>query len=158
MALPPFSKRFNDPSDRAFREGRRPGDRSQLGPYPSAITDPRDFANAFINKKNNPISDGFWKQVFSQDTANQSQEKINLASQSDEPAFPGPMNELAKDFLAKYSGPGGAIERGLIEPDRAVSKDTLARFAQEPAASRINSKDPNTAGTSQFAGAGGINV
>jgi hypothetical protein len=158
MALPPFSRRFDDPADRAFREGRRPGDRSQLGPYPSAITDPRDFANAFISKKNNPIGDGFWQQVFSQDAADASQEKINTAFKFGEPNFPGPMNALAKDFLFKYSGPGGAIERGLIEQDRAVSRDNLARFVQEPAASRINSKDQNTAGTSQFAGAGGINV
>jgi len=158
MALPPFSRRFDDPADRAFRSGARPGDRNQLGPFPSAIQDPRDFANAFINKKNNPIGDSFWQQVFSQETADQSTEKIKQASLVDEPRFPEPLNALAKDFLTKYRGPGGAVERGLVEQDRYIAGDMLAKFAQEPAASRMNTKEPNTASTSQYPGAGGVNV
>ena len=158
MALPPFSRRFDDPADRAFRAGARPGDRNQLGPFPSAIQDPRDFANAFINKKNNPVGDAFWQQVFSQETADQSTEKIKQAALVDEPRFPEPLNNLAKDFLVKYSGPGGAVERGLIEQDRYIAGDMLAKYAQEPAASRMNTKDPNTASTSQYPGAGGVKV
>jgi hypothetical protein len=68
------------------------------------------------------------------------------------------LNQLSRDFLAKYSGPGGAVERGLIEPDRAISRQSLSRFAQEPAASRINTKDQNTASDSKFAGAGGVKI
>lgn len=158
MALPPFNKRRDNPADKAFAKGDRPADRSQLGPFPSAITDPRDFKNEFISQRFNPDKRDFWQQVFSQETADLSQEKLNLAYQTNEPNFPEPMNQLARDFLAKYSGPGGAIDRGLVEPDRAVSSQSLAAFAQEPAASRINTKDQNTAGTSRFAGSGGVSV
>lgn len=150
--------RNDGPEDTAFVGGRGPADRSQIGPYPSAITDPRDFKNSFINQKFNPSGATFWQQAFSQDTAKLSQEKINHASQTDEPNFPDPLNQLSKDFLAKYSGPGGAVDRGLVEPDRAVSRQALARFAQEPAASRMNTKDQNTASDSKFAGAGGVKV
>jgi hypothetical protein len=156
--LPPFSKRRDGPADKAFVEGRRPADRSQLGPYPSAIDDPRDFKNEFISQRFNPGEREFWQQVFAQETANQSQEKLNQSSLTDEPNFPGPMNDLARDFLMKYSGPGGAVDRGLIEPDRYISRDTVAPLTREPVAIRINTKDPNTAGSSRFAGSGGVNV
>ena len=155
MVFPGKIKRNDGPEDTAFMEGRGPADRSQLGPYPSAVTDPRDFKNSFISQKFNPDKSTFWQQVFSQDTANSSQEKINRISQTNEPNFPEPLNQLSRDFLTKYSG---AVERGLIEPDRAISKQALAVFAQEPAASRINTKDQNTASDSKFAGAGGGKV
>jgi hypothetical protein len=158
MVFPGKIKRVDGPEDTAFMEGRGPADRSQLGPYPSAVTDPKDFKNSFISQKFNPDKSTFWQQVFSQETANLSQEKINRSSQTDEPNFPDPLNQLSRDFLAKYSGPGGAVERGLIEPDRAISRQSLSRFAQEPAASRINTKDQNTASDSKFAGAGGVKV
>jgi hypothetical protein len=155
MVFPGKIKRVDGPEDTAFMEGRGPADRSQLGPFPSAVTDPKDFKNSFINQKFNPDKSTFWQQTFSQETANLSQEKINRASQTDEPNFPDPLNTLSRDFLVKYSN---AIERGLIEPDRAVSSQSLARFAQEPAASRINTKDQNTASDSKFAGAGGVKI
>jgi len=158
MVFSEKSIRNDGPEDTAFAEGRGPADRSQIGPYPSVITDPRDFKNSFINQKFNPSGSDFWQQAFSQDTAKLSQEKISRASQTDEPNFPDPLNQLSRDFLAKYSGPGGAVERGLIESDRAVSRQSLARFAQEPAASRMNTKDQNTAGDSKFAGAGGVKI
>jgi hypothetical protein len=157
MALSPFNKTFTNAKDDAFRSGVRPGDRNQLGPFPSAIEDPRDFSNALINKTNNPDRETFWQQVFSQETANQSSEKIKQAALSDEPRFPEPMNALAKDFLAKYWGPAGAVQRGLVGKDY-VARDMLAKYVQEPAASRMNTKDPNTASTSQYPGAGGVNV
>ena len=155
MVFPGKIKRNDGPEDTAFMEGRGPADRSQLGPYPSAVTDPRDFKNSFISQKFNPDKSTFWQQVFSQDTANLAQEKLNCISQTNEPNFPEPLNQLSRDFLTKYSG---AVERGLIEPDRAISKQALAVFAQEPAASRINTKDQNTASDSKFAGAGGVKV
>jgi len=158
MAAPKSFTRNNGPDDRAFLEGRGPADRSQIGPFPSAITDPKDFKNAFISQRFNPEKSTFWQQAFSQETADLSQQKINEAAQSDAPNFPESLNTLSRDFLSKYSGPDGAIQRGLIEPDRAISKYSVVAFAQEPAASRINTKDPNTAGDSKFAGAGGVKV
>lgn len=152
MALPPFIKRRDSPADKAFVAGDRPADKSQLGPFPSAVTDPRDFKNEFIGQRFNPGKKEFWQQVFSQETADASQEKLNLAYQTNEPNFPEPMNQLARDFLAKYSGPGGAIDRGLVPLERAVLSQSLAVFAQEPAGSSINTYSPETAGTSQFPG------
>lgn len=147
MVLPAFSKDYSAPFSRAFREGRFPGENNQLGPYPTS-SDPKDFASSFASKfKFNPDKSSFWQQVFSQDVANQSQEKINLGAQSDFPSFTDPgNNQLAQDFLAKYSGPGGAVERGLIAPEDAISKESLAALASQPAAARMNTTAKDTAG------------
>lgn len=154
--LPPFSKRRDDPADKAFAEGRRPGDRNQLGPYPSAIGSVQDFKNEFISQRFNPDKKDFWQQAFSQETATQSQAKLNIASLSDEPNFPEPLNTLARDFLMKYSGPGGAIDRELIDPGSAITKDTIAPLTREPVALRIGDRDPNVVG--KFPGSGGVSV
>lgn len=147
MVLPAFSKDYSDPFSRAFREGRSPDENNQLGPYASR-PNPKDFAASFAGQfKENPSKLAFWQQAFSQDTANQSQEKINLGSQSDLPSFKDPNdNQLAQDFLTKYSGPGGAIDRGLIAPEDAISKESLASLASQPAAARMNTTSKDTAG------------
>jgi hypothetical protein len=146
MAAPLFNKRVEDPADLAFREGRRPGDNNRLGPNQNAITNPKDFANAFVQMRFNPDSKTFWNSsVFGSDVAGASQDKINRAGSTDYPAFTDPRdNTFAWDFLNKYSGPGGAIERGLVEPERAVTKEGLARLMTQPAALGSTQKDPNT--------------
>lgn len=142
---PRFSIRSN-PLDEAFREGTRPGDDNRLGPNPDFITDPQKFANSFVNQKFNPKSEGFWNQVFSAETAGLSQDKINAAASTDEPNFPSyVVNQDARNFLIKYSGPGGAIERGLVEPDRAITKEVLARMTTQTATDGSSFSDPNTA-------------
>jgi hypothetical protein len=146
MVAPLFNKRFEDPQDQAFREGRRPGDNNRLGPNQTAITDPKDFANAFVQMRFNPDSKNLWNtSVFSSDTAAASQQKIDSAGSTDYPAFSDERdNTFAWDFLNKYSGPGGAIARGLVEPERAVTKEGLARLMTQPAAFGSTQKDPNT--------------
>lgn len=157
MTFRPYTKDYSNPEDQAFRAGIRPGENARLGPNQSAITNPRDFANKFVNLRFNPDAKAnLWNSnVFGSDTAAQSQGKINAAAASDSPAFMNPEdNKFAWDFLQKYSGPGGAIERGLIEPDRAITKEMLARLSTEPATFGASQKDPNTA--SKFPGESGI--
>lgn len=148
MAVPLFTKRSENPGDLAFREGRRPGDLNQLGPNPNPVFDPRDFANSFVQQKFNPDSKNFWNSsVFSSETAGLSQNKINAASQTDFSTFKDPRDDqFARDFLTKYSGPGGAIERGLVNPEDAITKERLGSLVTQYATAASNSKMKDTAG------------
>jgi hypothetical protein len=157
VAVSPFTTRSNV-FDEAFRAGERPGDKNQLGSNPTAITDPKDFANAFIKNsftaKSKEVRDSA---IFSQDTATVSQKKIDLAASTDMPGFQDPSdNQFAFDFLQKYSGPGGAIEKGLVNPEDAVTKEKLARLVTQPANFGSNERDPNT--VNKFPGAGGVKI
>ena len=159
MAFRPYTKDYTDREDQAFRSGIRPGDNARLGPNQNPITNPKDFANKFVNLRFNPDAKAnLWNSnVFGADVAAASQGKINAAASTDFPAFSNPAdNQFAWDFLVKYSGPGGAIERGLVEPDRAVTKEMLARLTTQPATFGNSQKDPNTA--SKFPGQSGISA
>lgn len=159
MAFRPFTKDYSDPSDKAFRAGVRPAENPRLGPNQGGIADPKDFADKFINLRFNPDARAnLWNSnVFGADVAASSQGKIDAAASTDSPAFSNPDdNKFAWDFLMKYSGPGGAIERGLVEPDRAITKEMLARLTTQPAALGANQRDPNT--VSRFPGESGISA
>ena len=145
MAFKSFSKDYTSPSDQAWRDGKSP-DNSTLGPYRSLSTD--SFKNKFVSElSKNPDYKNFYSgQVFGSDIAQKSQEKINNASRSSEASFVDDRNnQLANDFLAKYSE---GVARGLVEEDRAVFPENLAKLVTENATSGSNLKDPNTA--SQF--------
>lgn len=144
MVAPVFNKRYGL-DDLAFREGRRPGDGAQQGPEASGISDPRDFARYFAGRiKNNPDFRSMYDtDVFSSETAAASQEKINVAGTSD---LPKDATRFAQDFAYKYSGPGGAIERGLVKPEDAITKERLASLITQPATTGTNSKMEDTVG------------
>lgn len=144
MAAPIFNTRFDNAADKAFREGRRPGDNTRLGPNPNPITDPKDFANAFIRRTFNPNAEDPWKtSIFSAEDAANSQIKINQAATSD---LPPTADRFVKDFAYKYSGPGGAIEKGLVSPENAITKERLASLIAEPAAAGTSNKMEETVG------------
>lgn len=144
MVLQPFNKSYDTPADQAWRQGKSPY-AGTLGPNPQSATDPQSFKNDFVNRvRFNPDSKGFYSSnVFSQDTADQSQNKIDAAAGTDQPNFSNPGdNQLAKDFVGKYSQ---AVARGLIEEERAVTRGGLARLATESATAGSSERDPNTA-------------
>jgi len=147
MPAGPFSRSYDSPADKRFREGARPGDFNQLGVNKEPIFDPKQLVSKFVNLKDNPRAADFASQgSFSFDTAVQSQQKIDDLSMTDFSSFKDPRdNETARRFLMAYSGPGGAIERGLIEPERAITKEGLARLTSQPATFGSNQSDPNTA-------------
>lgn len=147
MVSNPYTKDYSNPEDQAFRAGIRPGENARLGPNQGAITDPKDFASKFVNLRFNPDARAnLWNtNVFGADTASASQGKIDTAATTDSPSFSNPEdNKLASAFLQKYSGPSGAIERGLIESDRAITKEVLARLTTQPATFGSSQRDPNT--------------
>ena len=155
MVLQPFSKDYSAPADQAWRRGDRV-DVGTLGPNPRASQDPQAFKNAFVNRiRFNPDSKSFYSSnVFAQETAARSQGKIDAAASTDQPNFINPGdNQLAQDFVSKYSQ---AVSRGLIEEDRAVTKDGLAKLVSEPATAGSSERDPNTA--NKFPGEGGTQV
>lgn len=152
MAFKTFSKNYTSPSDQALREGR-PADNSTLGPYRVTGTD--SFRNKFVSDlKKNPDFPGFYQQAFGAETAQASQNKIDTAYQSREASFVDDRNnKLANDFLAKYSQ---GVARGLVEEDRAIFPENLARLVTENATDGSNLKDPNT--TNRFPGEGGVQI
>lgn len=144
MVLPAFSKDYSSPADQAWRTGEGPY-QGTLGPNRSADTDPTAFTNRFVTElRSNPDYKNFYsKNIFSSDTAKASQDKINTSSTEDSATFKNPLdNTFANDFLSKYSE---GVARGLIEEDRAVRPDNLARLTTEPATAASSAKDPNTA-------------
>jgi hypothetical protein len=143
MLQNPFSKDYTSPADQAWRTGESP-DQGTLGPYRHADQDPASFRNSFVSKlRHNPDYKTFYSgNIYSADTAAASQQKIDTAAETSTASFKDPGNNtLANDFLTKYSQ---GVDRGLIEEDRAVKPENLARLTNEPAAARISSKDPNT--------------
>ena len=141
MAAPIFSKRFDDPADKAWRAGERPAEFNRLGADPGPISSPKDFANAFVRLQNNPDRDRFYSDSqFPYDLAQQSQQKIDAAASTDEPMFQDPAtNQRASNFLANYRN------SVMIEPDRKISSVGLGPLATQPATAGSNEKDPNTA-------------
>lgn len=149
--LPPFSKSKSSPQDQTWREGKSPYS-GTLGPNRTAS----DFTDAFVAKlRDNPDYEGFYGgSNFNQETAQLSQQKIDQAAASREPAFDNPAdNPFAKDFLAKYSE---GVARGLISEEDRVGEDKLSILASQPATAGSSEKNPNTA--NQFPGQGGIQV
>ena len=143
MAGTYFSKDYTSPSDQAWRTGESPY-QGTLGPYRRADQEPDSFKNKFVSElRANPDYKNFYEQSnFQADTAALSQQKINNQSQTPYATFLDPGDsQLANDFLTKYTE---GINRGLIEEDRAIKPDNLARLASEPAAAGISAKDPNT--------------
>ena len=152
-----FNKRTG-PADEVFASGQKPGDYNQLGPRQGqAFLSPR-FAAEFAKRlplKENPGASNLWDtNVFTSDSAEQAQQVIDQKSQTMQPAFDNDVNnQLASDFLDKYLN---GIDRGLIEPERAVYSGTLARLATQPANMGSSEKDPNTA--NKFPGASGTQI
>ena len=144
MVAPFFNKRYGL-DDLAFREGRRPGDGAQQGPEAERISDPRDFARFFAGQiKNNPDAGSMYDtDIFSAETSAASQQKINVAGATD---LPDNATRFARDFAYKYSGPGGAIERGLVKPEDAITKERLSVLMTQPATTGTNSKMEDTVG------------
>ena len=152
-----FNKRTG-PADEVFASGQKPGDYNQLGPRQGqAFLSPR-FAAEFAKRlplKENPGASNLWDtNVFTSDSAEQAQQVIDQKSQTMQPAFDNDVNnQLASDFLDKYLN---GIDRGLIEPERAVYSGTLARLATQPANMGSSERDPNTA--NKFPGASGTQI
>ena len=138
-----FSKDYTSPADQAWRTGKGP-DRGTLGPNRKSDTDSNSFKDAFVSKlRDNPGYKNFYNEsVFSDDTAELSQQKINDKSKTPDALFKDPNDtDLANAFLTRYSE---GVSRGLIQEEDAVKPENLAKFTNEPAAARISDKDPNT--------------
>lgn len=149
--LPTFSKSISSPQDQTWREGK--------SPYSGTLGRNRttsEFTDSFVAKlKDNPDYEGFYgNSSFNQETAQQSQQKINLASRTQEPVFSNPAdNPFAKDFLAKYSE---GVSKGLISEEDRVGPDKLSILVSQPATAGSSEKNPGTA--NQFPGQGGVQV
>lgn len=145
-----FNRRTNI-RDEKFLSGDSPY-KGTLGPN----RDP-DAYDAFTAKlrKENPSYDEFYSgsRTFNDVTA-LSQQKIDAAASGAGPGFPNPGdNSFAADFLAKYAE---GVQRGFVDPEEAVTSESLARMASQPATAASNERSQNTAG--RFPGASGVKV
>lgn len=141
MAFKQFSKDYTSPSDQAWRDGKSPS-MGTLGPNKGFSVD--SFRNNFVaDLRKNPDFADFSQQAFAADTAQRSQDKLNTAYKTNIATFVDDRdNNLANDFLTKYSE---GVARGLVEEDKAVFPENLAKLVTENAVSGSNLKDPNTA-------------
>lgn len=142
MAL--FTTKSN-PLDETWRAGEGPY-RGTLGPNRESDSDPVSYRSGFVaNVKDNPNFARFFADGnFSSDTAQQSQEKLNQASQNIWANFKNPAdNKFADDFLAKYSE---GVIRGIIKEEDAVDPKNLDYLVSQPAPAGSNEKSQSTVG------------
>lgn len=145
----PFSKDYTSPFDQAWRSGSYP-DAGTLGPNAAV-----EFKNTFASKLDkNPDYKGFYDSGFFQDTADQSQIKINKAAKTDKPNFKNPAdNGLAQGFLDRYLQ---GVERGLISEEDRVGPDKLSYISSQDATAGSSERSPQTA--SKFPGESGTQI
>jgi hypothetical protein len=137
--------------DEKFAEGVSPYS-GTLGPNPTADRS-KGFASE-LNRTNVHAdtfdSDGrtFWQE------APFAQQRLDMASMNPNPNFADPSdNGFAHQFLQSYRQ---GVQRGLIEPEREVRPDNLARMTTEYANQASMQSDPNTAGV--FPGQSGTRI
>lgn len=137
MAL--FQKEYDSPADQAWRTGKSPYS-GTLGPNRTADSIKNPFAAKI---KDNPDYQNFFADRTFNKVFQQSQSKIDAAATSDAPGFENPGdNSFAQSFLNSYKQ---GVMRGLIEEDRAVRPENLARLTTEPGNAGTSQRDPNTA-------------
>jgi len=154
MAAPLFGSKFESPAAKAFQARKSP-DNKTLGDYPAADADPTSFKNGWVAKiKDNPKYPGFSLAAkFPNETADLTQQKINIASGSAYSNFEDPYTKSAADsFLDKYTL---GVQKGIIAQEDAIFPENLGPLVAESATSRIASKDQNIKG--QFPSQG-VNV
>lgn len=150
MALQPFRENYDNPAKKAWRSGASPYN-GTLGP--NRTDDPTKNPFSSDVRKNPDYHDFYSNRTFYQ-VAPQSEQKILTASQTFESTFQNPGDKsFADKFLQEYSQ---GVARGLIEEDRAIRPENLARLVSETATNGSNLKDPNT--NNQFPGAGGVQI
>jgi hypothetical protein len=140
VAAPIYGTRKTSPADIAWRRGDSP-DGGTLGEFKKSDSDPKSFLNPWVAKiKDNPDYRDFYTGAkFPDETAAMSQQKIDIASQSAYSDFPDPRNKFAADrFLDAYSL---SVQRGLIEPEKAIFPENLRFLASESATSRIDDEN-----------------
>jgi hypothetical protein len=140
VAAPIYGTRKTSPADVAWRRGDAP-DSGTLGEFREADADPNSFRDGWVAKmRDNPdYRDFYIGAKFPDETAAMSQQKIDIASQSAYSNFLDPQNKFAADrFLDAYSL---SVQRGLIEPEKAVFPENLRYLATESATSRINDEN-----------------
>lgn len=145
----PFSKKYTTPSDQAFRSGLSP-DNKTLGPNAAV-----NFKNTFASKfDKNPDYTGFYDTGFFQETADQSQLKIDKAAKTSQPSFKDPSdNNLAKSFLDRYVQ---GVDRGLISEEDSVGPGKLSYISSQSATDGSSERSPQTA--NKFPGDSGTQI
>lgn len=151
MVNQPFTKDYSNPDDQAIRRGQLP-DSGTTGPNAPANTDPASYRNQFVSQlRKNPPSKDFYQQVFSSQSADDQQQKIDELR--DQPNFSHPGDQaLAKDFLAKYTEGG---KRGLMPLDEQINQDTIAAYQSQQPGQGIGDGNVTAASRIKYPGATG---
>ena len=150
MSPRPFQQTYDNPAEKAWRSGTSPYS-GTLGPNRTADPKKNTFA-AEVRK--NPEYQNFYSDRTFYQVAPQSEQKIQAASQTFESTFQNPGDKsFADKFLQEYSM---GVARGLIEADKAVRPENLARLVTQQATEGSNERDPNT--VNQFPGQNGVKV
>ena len=144
-----LSKKYTNPRDQAWREGKGPY-KGSLGQNKTPDDPLRDPWTAEM--RDNPDWRNFAADAytFPGETATAAQSKIDNAAWESRPSFTNPGdNAFAQNFLNSYleRGDGNSAEgRGLIEEDRIVRPENLDQVATSFATSGNAKSDPNVVG------------
>ena len=144
-----LSKKYTNPRDQAWREGKSPY-RGSLGPNKTPDDPLRDQWTAEMRDNVDWRNFAVDSYTFPGETASAAQQKIDDSAWDSEARFTNPGdNAFAKTFLDNYldRGDGNSAEgRGMIEGDRIVRHENLNQLATTFATSGNAKSDPNVVG------------
>ena len=148
IKLTNLNSRLSGPQEKAVKGGKQAAG-FLTGPTRTArnFQQPNPLVSEFLN--NNPKQESFY-QMFSGPEAQQAQFEIDNRVGFYGNTFDGANNNQAQIFLTKYysalGGANSAEGKQLIEPDRIVRPENLAKLSSQPAAGSGGIQDPNVAG------------
>jgi len=148
----PFDQNRTNPDEQAFAKGASI-DAGTLGLYPRSSTDPGSYRDKFVSQlRKNPPAKNFYQQVWSADSVQDVQKKID--GLNDQPNFFNPGDQaIAKDFLSKYTE---GISRGLLPEDESVSQKTIASLQTQQPGQGVNNQEVTVADRLNYPGKSGI--
>jgi hypothetical protein len=155
MAAGLFDRDYTKPDAQAVRDGTSVA-AGTTGPYAPANTDPKAHLNKFVSdlRQNPGAKDMYNTNVYSAESAQQSQEKIdgltavpNFANKGDQ--------ALASDWFSKYLT---GVQRNLIPPDEMVSVNTISNIQSQQPGQGVGNTPYTAASRINPPGSGGIKV
>lgn len=143
-SAPLFSQNYTSLVAQSVRDNKNPpGGSGILGPTANYTFNPADTKNsAFLRAyldHNDVIGKNLGNKFFSQEEADVASGKIKQAAETGfSTNFSSGIKRFADDWVAKYAGADGAIDRGLISEDEAVTRNGLSAFVSRNPEERLS--------------------
>lgn len=148
----PFDQNRTNPDEQAFAKGASI-DAGTIGPYASSNADKFSYRDKFVSQlRKNPPAKNFYQQVWSADSAQDVQKRID--GLNDQPNFSNSGDQtIAKDFLSKYTE---GVSRGLLPEDESISQKTISFLQTQQPGQGVNNQEVTVADRLNYPGKSGI--